>query len=81
MGLKKGQTNNTAGRPKGTPNKTTKEMRRWIFNIVNNNIETLENDLKGLEPKERWQIINGLLPYIVTKLESGRYYGLDFIDE
>ena len=33
MAQKKGQTGNPHGRPKGTPNKVTKNVREWIFDI------------------------------------------------
>ena len=71
MSREKGQPK-TGGREKGTPNRVTKDVRQWIFGIIQENTDTLENDLKGLEPKERWQIINGLLPYLITKREANR---------
>ena len=74
-------TQKTGGRKPGTPNKTTKEVRRWIFEVVQENTDILEADLKSLEPKERWQIINGLLPYIVTKREPNRTYRWEYSDE
>ena len=45
-------------------------------------MKTLEADLAKLEPKERWQMINGLLPYIVSKrLEtSNKHYTFDGTD-
>ena len=67
-----------SGRKLGTPNRTTKEVRRWIHEIVQDNIETLEYDLKQMEPKERWAIIERLLPYIVTKRESRQYFNWEF---
>ena len=71
------------GEKKEHPNKTTKRVRNWIFELVQDNIETLENDLKDLEPKERWSIIEKLLPYIVSKRQeaSNRSYTFDFSDE
>jgi len=79
MSREKGQPK-TGGREKGTPNKVTKTVRESIFDIVSDNIGTVKDDLKSLEPKERLQIISGLLPYIVSKRQetSNRYYTFDF---
>jgi len=70
MGQKKGQTGNPNGRPIGTPNKVTMDLRTWVKNIVENNMQQLENDLQELEPKERWNIIERLLNYAVPKMQS-----------
>lgn len=80
MSREKGQPK-TGGREKGTPNRVTKNIREWIFDIIQENTDTLETDLKSLEPKERWQIINGLLPYIVTKREPRIFYKWEYSDE
>lgn len=79
MSRQKGQPK-TGGREKGTPNKITKTIRECIFDVVSENIDTLKEDLKSLEPKERLQVISGLLPYVVSKRQdtSNRYYPFDF---
>jgi len=53
MGLKKGQTNNVSGQPKGTPNKITSDLKAWINDILDDNRTQFESYLKGLEPKDR----------------------------
>ena len=73
MSREKG-TPKTGGREKGTPNKVTKNVRFWLFDLMQDNIETLEIDLKKLEPKERWEIICRLLPYVITKRPENTYY-------
>ena len=70
MGQKKGKTGNPHGRPLGTPNKVTMDLRTWIKNIVENNMQQLEKDLQALEPKDRWNIIEKLLNYAVPKIQS-----------
>jgi hypothetical protein len=70
MGLNKGTTNNPNGRPKGTPNKTTKEIREAINLIVSSNLERLQIDIDSLEPKERIKVICDLMPFAVPKLQS-----------
>ena len=82
MSREKG-TPKTGGREKGTPNKITKTVRESIFDIVSDNIGAIKDDLKSLEPKERLQIISGLLPYVVSKRQetSNHYYAFDFPNE
>ncbi|MCR5192545.1 MAG: hypothetical protein K6D59_04500 [Bacteroidales bacterium] len=63
----KGITNNPNGRPKGTPNKITKELRQWISEVIDANREQMIEDLKAVEPKERLQILERLLQYIIPK--------------
>ena len=57
MGLKKGQTNNPNGRPKGVPNKVTGDLRKWVDGLLNRNLLEMENDLQKLEPKDRLVIL------------------------
>jgi hypothetical protein len=70
MGLTKGKTNNLNGRPKGSPNKTTKEIKEAINLIVSNNIETLQSDIDSLDPKDRIKVICDLFKYVVPSLSS-----------
>ena len=41
----------TGGRTKGTPNKTTAELRERFTSLLESNFETIQNDLNSLEPK------------------------------
>ena len=50
--MEKGKTNNPNGRPKGTPNKITQDMRQWLSTVIDKNRRQIERDLKALEPKE-----------------------------
>ncbi len=70
MGLKKGQTNNPAGRPKGKPNKSTSETKAWINQLIEDNRDQVAKDLKKLEPKDRLAIIEKLIQYVVPKQQS-----------
>lgn len=72
MGLKKGQTNNTKGRPKGTPNKITQEVRSVIRNITTEyfNSDQFIHDFSMLEPKDRIQAMEKLLKYHIPTLTS-----------
>ena len=70
MALKKGDKLNPNGRPKGTPNRNTSDLRARINDIVSNRIDTIDAELDKLKPLERLQIITGLLKYTIAPLQS-----------
>jgi hypothetical protein len=70
MGLKKGQTGNPNGRPKGTPNKVTTDLKKWVGNLIDKNLSRMEKDLKKLEPKDRLMILEKLMQYSIPKQQS-----------
>ncbi|MBX2953467.1 MAG: hypothetical protein KF870_13240 [Leadbetterella sp.] len=70
MAQKKGQTGNPNGRPKGSPNKITMELRGWVAQLIDDNREQLEADLKMLDPKDRWAVIEKLMQYTIPKVQS-----------
>ncbi len=70
MGLRKGQTNNPAGRPKGIPNRLTKELRCTLKAVIDQELENLPEILDSLEGKDRLEFICKLLPYVLPKVES-----------
>ncbi|MEI7587159.1 hypothetical protein [Runella sp.] len=67
--MEKGKTNNPHGRPKGTPNKTTADIRNRVKDFVNAKWETMEADFNQLEPKERLAFFEKLLQYTLPKLQ------------
>lgn len=66
----KGKTNNPNGRPKGSPNKTTKELRELITRFVTEKWELVNNDFENLKPKERIMFFEKLLQYVLPKFHS-----------
>ena len=70
MAQRKGQTGNPSGRPLGSPNKITADLRLKINAIVDKQIDSIEQDLQSLEPMQRLQIVEKLLSYCVPKLQA-----------
>ena len=63
-------TPNREGRPKGTPNKNTKEIREAFKNLIELNLEQMQKDLKELEPKDRLKMIIDLSTFVIPKLKQ-----------
>jgi predicted component of type VI protein secretion system len=70
MPFKKGQSGNIKGRTKGSPNRTTKQLRENINSFLNNNFQRLENDFELLPPRDRIKFYCDLLQYGLPKLQS-----------
>mgnify|MGYP003351999562 CR=1 FL=1 len=58
---------NRNGRTKGTPNKTTSQLRETIELIQTKNLHFILEHLCNLTLKERLQLNRDLLPFIVPK--------------
>jgi hypothetical protein len=63
-------TQKTGGRAKGTPNKTTANLREWVNELLNANRNQIAKDIKRLEPQQRVMIFERLLSYAVPKMQS-----------
>ena len=59
-----------AGRPKGSPNKTTSELREFIQTFIENNIETLQYEFDQLEGSDKFRALEKLLPYVLPKINA-----------
>jgi len=58
------------GRTKGTPNRTITEIRQNFQLLIENNLETLDSDLKELEPKDRIKEILDLSKFVLPTLKA-----------
>lgn len=70
MAFKKGQSGNPNGRPRGAKNKATNELREWVEKFIADNLDTIKNDIKELEPNERVKFFLALLNYTLPKQQS-----------
>lgn len=60
----------TGGREIGTVNKTTKEIRNVLKDVINKELIDIDTLLAKLEPKERIELVIKLIPYVLPKVES-----------
>lgn len=69
MAFKNGKSGNPKGRPKGAKNKELKSLRERIDLLLDNQFDTLVNDLEKLKPVDRIKAILSLLEYSTPKLQ------------
>ena len=67
MAQKKGQTGNPNGRPKGTPNKVTSDMKEKVRLFIESNFNQIQKDFAQLEPRERVTLYERMLKYIIPQ--------------
>jgi len=70
MGLKKGRTNNPAGRPKGARNKAGADLRETITGFLEGNFTKIQADFRKLTPRDRARLYVGLLAFALPRLNS-----------
>lgn len=63
----------TGGKTKEAENKTTKEIRTVLKDVINNELLNIETLLSELQPKERIEILIKLVPYVLPKVQSESY--------
>ena len=68
MPFEKGESGNPAGRPKGSLNKTAKDLRQMISDFLVENFEEVQKCFKELPPKEKVKTYCHLLAFAVPKL-------------
>ena len=61
---------NINGRPKGSLNIATAEIREKFNLLVENNIDKLQQDIESLEPKDRIKIILDMAKFLLPTLRS-----------
>ncbi len=83
MGLPKNRTNNPEGRPKGSKNKTSEEIRSMVQSFVEANISKLQSEFDQLAPDKKLIFIDRMLSHVLPKplneLEKLTDYDLDEI--
>ena len=71
MGFEKNNIGiNRNGRPQGTPNKDTAEIKAVFKKLLENNIETLQEDFDALHPVQRIKFLLEVASFILPKMKS-----------
>lgn len=77
----KGGKRDGAGRPKGVGNKKTEALRARVEDLIDDNWEKLQKDLKELSSKERVDTIVKLLEYSLPKLSRTEFQEVSTVEE
>jgi len=65
------------GRKKGTPNKVTDKVRSQFEELLSKNLNTLQDDIEALEPKDRIKVMLELAKFVVPQIKA---FEVDFND-
>lgn len=56
----KGQSGNIRGKPKGSTNRTTEEVRQTLLKLLDDNLAQLQKDIKSMKDKDRASLLINL---------------------
>jgi hypothetical protein len=69
----KGKTGNPAGRPKGTKNKVTAELKERIKTFLDANFESVTGSFNELDAEKKILLYEKFLGYVVPKVKENDY--------
>ncbi len=75
MPFEPGASGNKNGRPKGSLDKVSRRVRELITELVEENLDSIQEDFKTLSPKDRLEMISKLLPYVIPKIKMTDFEG------
>lgn len=73
MAFTKGVSGNPSGRPKGSNNKISENLRIKINEFLNNQFDPIIKDLECLPLKDRIKLYCDLLQYALPKMQATSY--------
>lgn len=68
--LKKGQVLNPKGRPKGSKNKATTEIREYFLKFISTHIKDLDKAFNDLEARDKFRVIIDLSKFVLPTLKA-----------
>jgi hypothetical protein len=66
----KGKSGNANGRPSGSRNKATEDIRNNVSNFVTANLQNIQIEYNSLEAKDKLDFISKLLGFVLPKLQA-----------
>ena len=60
----------TGGRKKGTPNKVNADIKAFLSELIDNNRQTIQEDLQTLDAKDRLVMLERFMGYVVPKQQA-----------
>jgi len=74
--IKPGEVRNpNKGRGKGTPNRTTKEMKEFISIVLSENLDRMREDFEKVSPGTRLMLWDKFAKYILPTLSQTKMEG------
>jgi hypothetical protein len=70
MAFKKGKSGNPNGRPKGHRNADAVILREFLRAVIEENRQSIQDDLRALEPFQRLTIVERLMQYVLPRMQS-----------
>lgn len=70
MKWEKGKSGNPTGRPKGSKNLATEDIRFNVGQFVTNNLPNIQTEYDSLEAKDKLDFISKLLGFVLPKLQA-----------
>ena len=64
--IKDDQNINREGRPRGTKNRTSEEIRKTLLDFLDNNIDSLQETYESLDPKDRIRLLSLVFRYTLS---------------